>query len=212
MSASFAVTEKSWRSPEEEFRASLGIWIFLATEILLFGGLFLAYAVLRVENHAAFEEAGRHASMFYGTLNTAILMTSSLFVAVAVAANEKGGSRALLRWCLIATLALGLGFLIVKGLEYHEDIEEHLFPGRGFPAHMPAAIDFFSLYWLMTGLHAVHLTIGLGVVGRVLLIARRKTLPANFHRTLEVSALYWHLIDVIWVMLYPAFYLVGRAT
>lgn len=212
MSTTVILTEESWRNPEEEFRASFGIWIFLATEILLFGGLFLTYAVLRVENHAAFDEAGRHASMFYGTLNTAILMTSSLFAAVAVAANEKGGSRALLRWCLMATLALGVGFLIVKGLEYHQDIVEHLYPGPGFPARMPAAIGFFSLYWVMTGLHAVHLTIGLCVIGRVLIIARRAVLPDNFHRTLEVSALYWHLIDVIWVLLYPIFYLVGRAT
>ncbi|MGH6889320.1 MAG: cytochrome c oxidase subunit 3 [Rhizomicrobium sp.] len=211
MSGASFVTKRSWSEPEQEFRASFGIWVFLATELLFFGALFLAYAELRSQNYVAFAEAGKHASFFYGTLNTFILMTSSLAIAIAVGAQERADIR-LVRWALAATLVFGLGFLIVKGLEYHEDIEEHLIPGAGFPSRMPAAQMFFALYWVMTGLHAIHLTVGLGVVGRVWRIARRSELPENFHRTLEVSALYWHLIDVFWVMLYPIFYLVGRST
>lgn len=211
MSGTSFVTKSSWSDPEQEFRANFGIWVFLATELLFFGGLFLAYAELRSQNYEAFAEAGKHANFFYGTLNTFILMTSSLAIAIAVGAQERADVT-LVRWALLATLVLGFGFIVVKGLEYHEDIVEHLIPGAEFPSRLPAAQMFFALYWIMTGLHAIHLTVGLGVVGRVWHIARRTELPENFHRTLEVSALYWHLIDVFWVMLYPIFYLVGRST
>lgn len=211
MSSTSFVTKGSWSDPEQEFRASFGIWVFLATELLFFGGLFLAYAELRSQNYEAFAEAGKHASFFYGTLNTFILMTSSLAIAIAVGAQERADIK-LVRSALLVTLLFGLGFLVVKGLEYHEDIEEHLIPGAEFPSRLPAAQMFFALYWIMTGLHAIHLTVGLGVVGRVWRIAHRSALPENFHRTLEVGALYWHLIDVFWVMLYPIFYLVGRSS
>lgn len=211
MSEASLITKKSWTDPEQEFRASFAIWVFLSTELLFFGGLFLAYAELRSQNYDAFMEAGKHASFLYGTVNTFILMTSSLAIAIAVGAEERADIL-LARRMLLTTLVLGAGFLIVKGLEYHEDIEEHLIPGLQFPSSMPAAQMFFALYWIMTGLHAIHLTVGLGVVGRVWHIARLAEQPENFHRTLEVSALYWHLIDVIWVMLYPIFYLVGRST
>ncbi len=208
MSAVF--TEESWRAPDESFRARLGIWIFLATEFMFFGGLFLAYAVLRMRNTQAFIEAGQHASMFFGTLNTGLLVTSSLFMVLALVGHEAGRSRRFVQICLILTLAFGCGFLIAKGFEYNEDIREHLFPGRGFPVRIPAAIDFFSLYWVMTGLHAVHLSIGIAIVLYMLVIGFRAQLPSNYRRALEVTALYWNLIDVIWVMIYPCIYLVGR--
>ncbi|MGH6876200.1 MAG: cytochrome c oxidase subunit 3 [Rhizomicrobium sp.] len=211
MSEAVVVSERSWTEPEPEFRASFGMWVFLATEILFFGGLFLAYAVLRSQNVEAFDEAGRHTSFFFGTLNTFLLITSSFVMTVAMGCNHRG-DRALMRWMLLGTFALGVAFLISKGLEYRGDLAEHLNPGRNFPVRLPAAQAFFAMYWAMTGLHAVHLTVGLGVVGRVWLIARREKLPDNFNRIMDVSALYWHLVDVIWMMVYSIFYLVGRAT
>ncbi|HEX4080299.1 MAG TPA: cytochrome c oxidase subunit 3 [Rhizomicrobium sp.] len=211
MSGATLITERSWGEGDQEFRASLGMWVFLATEILFFGGLFLAYAELRSQNVEAFDEAGKHANFFFGTLNTILLITSSFMMTIALVCSDKG-DRSLLRAMLLVTLALGVGFLLCKGLEYRSDLQEHLGPGRNFPVRLPAAQAFFAMYWAMTGLHAVHLTVGLGVVGRVWLIARRPVWPENFHRTLHVSALYWHLIDVIWMMLYSIFYLVGRAT
>ena len=203
------VTEQSWREPDEELRAQFGIWVFLASEILFFGGLFLAYAVARTQNPVGFLEAGRHTSFFYGTLNTVILLTSSFAVAVAVSAHKRSDI-GLVRPMLLTTVLLGTAFLVVKGFEYRQDVVEHLVPGPDFALHLPSTQAFFAFYWVMTGLHAVHVIAGLGIVGRVWVIARRDPLAAGFPRTLEVSALYWHLIDVIWVMLYPIFYLVGR--
>lgn len=210
MSDAIIITGKSWSEPQQDFRAILGIWVFLATEILFFGGMFLAYTVLRLNNYAAFNAAGAHTSFVFGTANTAILVTSAFSMAIAVEA-DKHNDHSALRWGLGIAIFLGIAFLCVKGAEYHEDWTEHLVPGPQFPIKLPAAQSFFALYWVMTALHAVHLTVGIGVAGRMWFFARKNAKAVHFHRSLEVSALYWHLIDVIWVMLYPLFYLVGRS-
>jgi cytochrome c oxidase subunit 3 len=131
-------------------------------------------------------------------------------MAVAVRAAEARFRRMTL-WCLAVTAGLGLAFLVVKGLEYHQDIVEHLVPGPGFKLAAPAAQVFFALYWIMTGVHAVHLTVGIGVVSVVGVQTWRKVIPIRA-TTFEGVALYWHLVDVIWVILLPILYLVGRAS
>ncbi len=200
-----------WHDLERQREATLfGVWVFIATELLFFGGLFLAYAVDRSLHVQEFARAGREASIVYGTANTAVLMTSSLTMALAVRAAEAHARRLALTM-LGLTLTFGLAFLVIKGFEYADDIERGLVPGRGFA--LPAASDtlFWTLYWVMTGLHAAHVTGGLGVIGRLLFLGIRRELPVATSPDFEATALYWHLVDVIWVLLYPLLYLVGRS-
>lgn len=210
------MTARALREPWEELErqhraASFGMWVFLASELLFFGGLFAGYAVYRVLYPEAMATAAREANLLYGTVNTAILMTSSFTMAVAARAAEAGLRRAAL-WCLALTVALGLAFLAVKGVEYAEDVRKDLVPGAGFRLQEPQTQLFWSFYWIATGLHAVHLSVGIAAVGRLWLMAWWRTLPLASSPAVEATALYWHLIDVIWIFLYPAIYLVGRAS
>jgi cytochrome c oxidase subunit 3 len=191
--------------------ATFGIWVFLASELLFFGALLLTYTVYRIGNPQAFAAAARETDIFYGTVNTAVLLTSSLTMAVAAQAAETDMKR-LVVGCLAATAAFGLTFLVLKGFEYAEDIEKHLVPGPGFALKQPAAQIFFALYWVLTGIHAIHLTIGIGLVSRLALLGRRGTMVLRDNPQVEVTALYWHLVDVIWIVLYPLIYLPGRAS
>jgi cytochrome c oxidase subunit 3 len=187
---------------------SFGVWCFLASEALFFGGLFLGYVIYRNLYPEAFVIAARETDIFYGTLNTAVLLTSSLTMAVAERAAQEGVRRMAL-WCLAATALLGLAFLVSKGFEYHDDIAKGLIPGRNFPLQPAQTQIFWAFYWVMTGVHAIHLTIGIGVVATVMvLLAWRSTPPES--PTFEGVALYWHLVDVIWVILLPLLYLLGR--
>ena len=189
--------------------AEFGMWIFIATEILFFGGLLFAYLVARARWPAGFALAGRHADVLLGTLNTAVLLTSSFAVALAVAAKEHEQDRWVAR-CLWLTAALGLVFLAIKGIEYTNDWHERLIPGSGFAlAGTPGAEQFFVLYFLTTGLHAVHLSIGIGVMAAFARGVRRSGSWAHPPR-LQVAALYWHFVDVVWICLYPLLYLVQR--
>lgn len=209
-SAAIALREP-WESLDRQREAaSFGMWIFLGSELLFFGGLFLGYAVYRTLHPQAFLEAARETNLVYGTLNTAILLTSSLTMVVAERAAH-GRLRRLALRCLAATMALGVAFMIVKGFEYAEDIREGLLPGFGFRLEPPATALFFAFYWIMTGLHAIHLTIGVGAVARLLLQSVLGSLPLEESSAVPATALYWHLIDVIWIFLYPVLYLVGRA-
>jgi cytochrome c oxidase subunit III len=137
-------------------------------------------------------------------------MTSSFTMAVAARAAEAHLRRAA-HWCLAATIALGAAFLVVKGFEYAEDIRKHLVPGPGFRLEPPATQLFWAFYWIATGIHAVHLTIGIGAVGRLWLFSWLRELPLEESPAAEATALYWHLVDVIWIFLFPIIYLVGRA-
>lgn len=191
--------------------ATFGIWIFLASEVLFFAALFLIYTAYRIANPEAFAAAGRATNIVYGTLNTAILLTSSLTMAMAAQGAEKGLFRRLTLGCLAATAALGLAFLVVKGFEYREDIEKHLVPGAHFALRQAPAQIFFGFYWLVTVVHAIHLGIGIGLVTRLLVKGWRDPDVLTENPQVEVTALYWHLVDLVWVFLYPMLYLPGRA-
>jgi cytochrome c oxidase subunit 3 len=189
-----------------------GIWIFLASEVLFFGALILTYTIYRIGNVHAFAQAGRETNIVYGTINTVILLTSSLTMAVASqAASEKAGFRRLTLGVLAATAALGVAFLVVKGFEYREDIDKHLVPGSHFGLSEPAAQLFFGLYWLITGIHAIHLSIGICMVARLALLGWRRRVVLDDNPQLEATGLYWHLVDVVWIFLYPLIYLPGRS-
>lgn len=188
---------------------SFGMWIFLVSEVLLFAGLFAGYSVYRNLHTDGFLAAGRQTDIVYGTINTAILMTSSLTIAVAGRAAHANFGR--MAWCLLlATMALGVMFLILKGFEYREDVAKHLVPGPDFALAQSGAEIFFSYYWVMTGIHATHVTGGLIAVGRLAVISRRNAAWLSGSASEEATALYWHLVDVIWIVLYPLLYLTGR--
>jgi len=189
---------------------SFGVWAFLASEVLFFGGLFLAYTVYRNLYPHGFVAAARETEIFFGTFNTGVLMTSSLTMAVAARAAE-GGMRRLTFWCLSATGALGVVFLIAKGFEYHDDIVNRLVPGPNFKLHEQGAEIFWAFYWIATGIHAIHLTVGIVIVGTFAVMLRRRAAPLAGPRY-EGAALYWHLVDIMWIILLPLLYLVGRAT
>jgi cytochrome c oxidase subunit 3 len=206
------LVKKPWaRLPRQSEAATFGTWAFLASEALFFGALLLAYTANRIEHPDAFVAAARETNVFYGTLNTAILLTSSWTMAVAAqAAQKRADFHRLIGRCLAATALIGVAFLIVKGLEYREDIEKHLVPGPTFPLADPASQIFFALYWVITGVHAIHLTIGIGLVTRLAVISYIGRTPLRRNPQLEVVALYWHLVDIIWVLVYPLIYLPGR--
>jgi cytochrome c oxidase subunit 3 len=190
----------------------LGMWTFLATEAMLFGGLFMGITVYRIIHPEVVQEASHHLNMWLGGLNTAVLLTSSLTMALAVAA-ARDGRRGAVVFDLLLTAGLGVAFLGIKGLEYFLEYQEGLMPGVGpvFPMELPGAQLFFNTYFVATGLHAIHLTLGVMVVGMVMLGAGlgRLRLPDN-HLTVEMVGLYWHFVDVVWVFLFPVLYLIGR--
>lgn len=209
------MNESALREPWESLvrqreAVSFGVWVFLASEVLFFGGLFLSYAIYRHAYPEAFIVAAKQTNLVYGTVNTAILMTSSLTMAIAARAAE-GAIRRVTIACLLATVALGVAFLVVKGFEYSDDLAKGLFPGRNFPLYPRETQIFWALYWVMTGVHALHLSIGIGIVSTMTyLLARQQVDPRS--PMFEAAALYWHLVDVIWVILLPLLYLVGRNT
>jgi cytochrome c oxidase subunit 3 len=192
--------------------ANLGMWAFLATEVLFFGGMFLGYAVYRYRFPEAFALASNQMDILLGTINTAILIGSSLTVVLAVHAAQHDRRRALVR-LLTLTIFLGLVFLGVKGTEYLHKYEEHLLPGSNFAypgAHAGAAALFYSLYFAMTGMHALHMIVGIAIFAVLIVAARRGRYTARYHTPVELAGLYWHFVDIIWIFLFPLFYLLGR--
>jgi cytochrome c oxidase subunit 3 len=193
---------------QQEEADMLGMWTFLATEVLFFGGLFIGYIVYRTSYPTSFIEGGRHSNLLLGTINTVILLTSSLTMVLAVHAAQEGRRKDIIRF-LLATIFLGLGFLLVKGIEYHQHISEHLWPGTGFSKSLsPQAEMFFNFYWVMTGLHALHVIIGIGAISILAWLARRQKFSPEYYTPVEICGLYWHFVDIVWVFLYPMFYLV----
>ncbi|MGI8525129.1 MAG: cytochrome c oxidase subunit 3 [Pseudolabrys sp.] len=193
--------------------AQLGIWVFLATEVLFFGGLILAYCVYRFGYPDGFADAARHTKIAIGTANTAILLSSSFLVAWAViAAKLRAGEFAgLLLW---GAAALGVIFLGLKGVEYFLEYREHLVPGLNFVfdgPHTRPARQFFSFYFIATGLHAVHVAVGIAVLIVIGLQARRGRYSERYHSPITVAALYWHFVDLVWIFLFALIYLPGRA-
>ncbi|MBL6458735.1 cytochrome c oxidase subunit 3 [Belnapia sp. T6] len=205
-----AALHKPWRSLRRQREAAeFGLWVFLASEVMFFACALTGYAVNRVLWPEAFAAAARETNVLYGTINTGILLTSSLTMAVA-AESARAGLRRLTLVCLGVTIAFGLAFLMVKGLEYAEDIEKHLVPGPGFRLDQPAAQIFFAFYWLLTAVHALHMTIGLCLVGTLLAQAWRGSRPLS-SPAFEAAGLYWHFVDLVWIFLYPLLYLAGRS-
>jgi len=211
MSETSAALHEPWPDVERQREGvSFGVWVFLASEVLFFGGLFLSYTVYRFLYGDAFKIAAHETDVFYGTLNTAILLTSSLTMAMAGRGSEAGFRRMTL-WCLAATAAFGSAFLVVKGFEYHDDIVKGLIPGPAFPLHPAETQIFWAFYWIATGVHAIHLTVGIGAVTIVAVLLWRGRLPVKA-TTYEGIALYWHFVDIIWIILLPMLYLIGRAS
>ncbi len=208
--ASGAVAEQFDDMPQQQEASTLGMWTFLATEILFFGGMFMSYITYRSVYPEAFALASRHTIVLYGTVNTAILLTSSLTMALAVHAAQEGRTKWLVRY-LLMTVGFACAFLVVKGLEYHEDLDERLWPGAHFRTDLPPQAQiFWFLYWALTGLHALHVTVGVGLLSIIAWMASRRKFSAHYYNPVDISALYWHFVDIVWIFLYPLLYLINR--
>ena len=216
---------------QQKEAAVIGMWLFLLTEILFFGGLFLAYMIYRVWYFDAFAEASRSLDLFWGGLNTAVLIGSSLTMALAVRAAQTNNRKWTVNW-LILTMLLGCVFLGVKVIEYADKFEHHHVPGANYvwaePGHeaapgsehpnlslTPAQLQnttqiYFSLYFTMTGLHALHMIIGVGLMMVITRMAWKGKFDAEYYTPVEMSGLYWHFVDIVWIFLFPLLYLVER--
>ena len=193
--------------------STLGMWVFVAQEILFFGGIFMAYAIYRGMYPAAWSAGAHHQNWQIGAFNTAVLIGSSLTMALAVWAAQTG-KRMLTVWMLIATLFLGTVFVGIKGYEYNVHIHEGLFPGSQFtyvhhdnPALTPQIHLYMVFYFAMTGLHALHMVIGAGLLLWFIWRARRGDFGPEYYGPVEVMGLYWHFVDIVWIFLFPLLYL-----
>jgi cytochrome c oxidase subunit 3 len=188
----------------------LGMWAFLATEMLLFGGMIMAYITYRLTYPAAFSYGSHRLEFWKGTVNTAVLLTSSLFMALGDGMIKRG-SRAGLQGFLCATVALGAVFLGIKFSEYHEMYLEHLVPGIRFEAVGPPQLGLFLfLYFALTALHALHMLVGIGVLTWLMWLNHKGRLSPVAHAPVAMVGLYWHFVDCVWIFLYPLLYLIPR--
>lgn len=213
MSRASAALAHQFDDAEQQREAStLGMWVFLATEVMFFGGMFLGYIIYRSAYPAAFAAASNRLDVWLGALNTAVLICSSFTMVLAVANASAARPRALVR-ALCFTILLGCAFLGIKLYEYHLKFEEHLVPGSSFvfstPLSGPAEI-FFSFYFAMTGMHAAHMMIGIGLLASLAVGAARGRYSPDYFTPVELIGLYWHFVDIVWIFLFPLLYLVGR--
>ena len=210
MSEAGAIAREPWPSARREaIGLEFAMWVFLATEVLFFGALFCFYAVNRWAHPETVSEAGREAAFPFGLANTIILTLSGLSMAIADrAVREKlAGLASVLLW---VTFGLGLAFLAVKAMEYRQDISEDLWPlSDRFKLAGPGARPFWSFYWVATGLHAIHLTVGLGLIVRLIVFAHRRALLQRVP-SMTASTLYWEFVDMVWLFLFAMIYLEGR--
>ncbi len=196
---------------QQDDSTKLGMWTFLATEVMFFGGMFLAYILFRWKYHGPFAEGSNSLIMYAGFFNTFVLLCSSLSMALAVDDAKLGRLRPMIRNLLI-TMVLGTVFLGVKAYEYHTDYIEHLIPGLDFHPHNIAATDapkmqlFFVIYFAMTGLHALHMVIGITAIGILAYLVHKAKFADG--TTVESLGLYWHFVDLVWVFLFPLLYLI----
>jgi cytochrome c oxidase subunit III len=196
--------------PQQYEAANLGMWTFLATEVLFFGGLFFSYAVYRHFYNADFIIGVKHTLIFYGTLNSSLLLTSGLTMALAVQAATENRIKVIVP-LLLVTICLGLAFLASKGLEYKADLDDKILPRYDFDPTLPLHSQlFFWLYWGMTALHAIHMIVGIGLLTVITVMAWRKKFSAQYYTPLEIVGLYWAFVDIVWIYLYPLLYLIGR--
>ena len=192
--------------------AMSGMWLFLAQEILFFGGLVFAWTYSRYQHPDGFHLATQHANLLIGSINTAVLLTSSLAFTAGLVFIEEGETRRLIQ-CCFATVGLGLAFLVLKGLEWKLDVDEGLVPGSAFAlhgAHSGGAQIYWSIYWIGTVVHAIHMVIGIGLVLWIAWRARRGDFSPSWSTPVEVVGLYWSFVDVVWLTLYPLIYLAAR--
>ncbi len=213
MADSHSLVAHHFDTLEQQRDASrLGMWTFLATEVLFFGGLFAAYVVYRAGYPDIFSAAGGRLNVILGTLNTVVLLTSSLTVALAVHAATEHRRRQMIL-LLLTTMGLAVLFLGIKGFEYYIDYEEGLIPGANFHwegADAARAQLFFTLYFIMTGLHALHMIIGIAVAGVMVYLSTRGWYDQE-PMPIELFGLYWHFVDVVWIFLFPLLYLIDRS-
>jgi cytochrome c oxidase subunit 3 len=196
----------------DDRRYRIAVWIVIASEALLFSGLFTLYSAYRVEYATAFGDGVRDDLQWVGGVNTFVLLTSSFAIAYAIHRMRAGAARSATRW-LGAVLVLGCTFLVLKGYEWSEHIENGIVPGVAYagPDHGAGTRLFFTLYYAMTGLHALHVIAGLALVTWVFVRSHRRTIDRDHHLSLELVALYWHFVDAVWVFLWPMFYLMRGA-
>ena len=212
---------------------TLGMWIFLVTEIMFFGGMFLAYALYRSMYPAAFASASNHLNITLGAVNTGVLIVSSFTMAMAVYFTQTGKQRPQIL-CLVLTLVLGLTFLGIKAVEYYDKYEDRLIPGHLIPGapfgpavaqegdHDPHKLHllpgasvrqvelFYWIYFAMTGMHALHMIIGAGLLTFLIIFSMKGRFDPEYHSPVEVIGLYWHFVDIVWIFLFPLLYLLGR--
>jgi cytochrome c oxidase subunit 3 len=213
---------------------TLGMWVFLVTEIMFFGGMFLAYTIYRYKYPGAFAAASNHLDIRLGAINTAVLIFSSFTMAMAVYSTQVGNRRNSVI-CLLLTIVLGMGFLGIKAVEYHDKYRDHLIPGKLIPGnsfnpaiagpgeeadahklHLAPGVSvhnvemFYWIYFAMTGMHALHMIIGVGLLTILTIMAWRGQFSPEYHAPVEISGLYWHFVDIVWIFLFPLLYLLGR--
>ena len=211
---------------QQKDAASLGMWVFIAQEIMFFGGMFTAYMVFRLWYPAGYAAASNELDLVLGGINTAVLIASSLTVAMAVHASQEGRQRQIV-WYLVATLVLGVAFLVIKYFEYTAKLFPHhlhaggegvLFPAAGWfdlsaTPLAPLASEvrlFMVIYFALTGMHALHMVVGIGILLIILWMARRGAFTPKWYTPVEIFGLYWHFVDIIWIFLFPLLYLVNR--
>jgi cytochrome c oxidase subunit 3 len=206
--------------PAQREASSLGMWLFLVTEVLFFGGMFTAYVVYRSTYRTAFEGASNLLDITLGAINTGVLIMSSLTMALAVWAASVGKKKLIILF-LLATIVLGSVFLGIKYVEYKQKFDRHEVPGPHFvvphneKTHevLPRQAEmFFSLYFCMTGLHALHMIIGVGLLAWLIVKARADAFSPRYYTPVDNVGLYWHFVDIVWIFLFPLLYLLGRHT
>ncbi len=201
---------------EQQFDSSLlGMWLFLLTELMFFGGMFVSYAVYRGLYPAAFAAASDTMNLLIGTINTAVLICSSLTMVLAVRSAQLGRKKPLVGF-LVATLVLGLVFLALKYVEYYQKWVDHHIPGPSFhfanPAYFHQAQILFYLYFAMTGMHALHMIVGAGLLVTLIVMALRDRFSPSWYTPVETIGLYWHFVDIVWIFLFPLLYLIGHTS
>ena len=208
---SLAVREQFATADQQRETATVGMWVFLITEVMFFGGLFMTHTVYRLLHTAAFDRGSADMSILLGSINTAVLISSSFTMALAVHAAQEGKWR-MLSLFLGATMLIGAVFLAIKFTEYYQHYQDHKVPGIWFESSGadPGAFQmFFVFYFAMTGLHAVHMIIGIGVLAVLLFRSSMERFNAAYHNPVVIAGLYWHFVDIVWVFLFALFYLPG---
>ncbi len=209
--SSHALLHQFDTAEQQKDASTLGMWMFLVTEIMFFGGMFTAYVVYRSLHPEGFVEASHELDLTMGAINTGVLICSSLTMVLAVYAAQTGSRKGTAGY-LVATILLGAVFLGIKAVEYHEKFVNHHVPGASFHFDGPHAANaqlFFSLYFMMTGLHALHMIIGIVLLSILAIRAWRGAFSPAYYTPIDMTGLYWHFVDIVWIFLFPLLYLLG---